>query len=812
MRRRAGPGRQCPGVEPHRRLTMALDVAKFLEQFFLEAKEKLTFVQNFLVQLEQNPRDADALLGIQRDMHTIKGSARMVGLKEISELSHRMEDVFAQLHGRQTEVGATVMEALYEAIDALGEMVRAAQAGQPPPPAAALLNKLQAVLKVRPAASPTPAADAGKRHFSLDLAALRRSVQAGQSPPEHRRPQRHATREPAVSAAVAAMPAEAEAVTPAAAGKPEPPPPQAPPPGPSAATAAPAVPRVRERQFLKVDSENIENIINQLTDLLSKRYFFSNVLHTFKGLQQVAEGFRREWQPLKSRLGNSEAADNIETMLDLLARNVVEFERGFQANLTDFEGTLRDIYDNLLDIKLTPISSIFSVYPRYVRDYAQRSGKKIRLFVRGGDSQLDKTIIEKISEPLVHLLRNACDHGIEAPAERERLGKDSVGTIVVESNKKGNRVEIRIQDDGCGLDRDAILKTAIRRGLIDEKLAAGLEDSDVFDFIFEPGFSTARAVSDSSGRGIGMDIVKRTVSTLNGSLAIVTRKGQGTTFILEFPIAIFTTQVMFVCDAGVTYALPSNLIRQIVRLDSAAVRQEHDYATVVHGDEIYTVARLGQVLGGEGQLSALGTMFMILPKAGERRIGILVDDILHENEVIIKELGPFLGKRRYVSGVLIGERGELFTVLDLHDVASLASFSRRLPADKAATHAPARVRRKVLVVDDSLLVREMEKNVLEMAGYEVVTAINGLDGYNKAISDRFDLILADIEMPEMDGFELIENVRKIRDYAEVPVIVLSIRDREQDKVRGIHVGASAWLSKQDFDDREFLRVVRSFIG
>jgi two-component system chemotaxis sensor kinase CheA len=308
-----------------------------------------------------------------------------------------------------------------------------------------------------------------------------------------------------------------------------------------------------------------------------------------------------------------------------------------------------------------------------------------------------------------------------------------------------------------------------------------------------------------------MDIVKRTVGALNGSLSIATRPGLGTTFTMEFPIAIFTTQVMFVSDGGTAYALPSSLIRQIVRLDTRSVRQKHDYATVVHDDEIYTVARLGQVLGGEGRLPESGPMFLILPKIGDRRIGILVDDILHENEVIIKELGPFLGKRRFVFGVVIGERGELLTVLDLHDLASSAAFSRRIQA-AGPTALAARMRRRVLVVDDSLLVREMEKNVLEMAGYEVVTAINGLDGYNKAISGRFDLILADIEMPEMDGFELIENVRKIRDYAEVPMIVLSTRDREQDKIRGIQVGASAWLQKQNFDDREFLRVVRSFIG
>ncbi len=783
---------------------MALDVAKFLEQFFLEAGEKLGRVQNSLVQLEQNPRDADALLSIQRDMHTIKGSSRMVGLKDVSELAHRMEDVFARLHGRQEEVAPDVVEALFGAIDRLGELVRAAQAGAPPPPVEATLERLQAALVTRTAAAPPEAVDSGRRQFSLDLAALRRSVQTSQPVPDRRRqprPGREETAEPA------AMPAPVEAApepSPAAVAEAAP---ESPPP------ARAEVGRAPERQFLRVDGEKVGIIINQVTDLLAKRYFFANVLRTFKGLQQIAEGFRREWLPLKGRFGDSEEASHIEGMLDLLARNVIDFERGFQANLTDFENTLRGIYDSLLDIKLTPIQTVFSVYPRYVRDYAHRSGKKIRLFVRGGDSQLDKTIIEKISEPLVHLLRNACDHGIESPAERQQAGKDAAGTIVVEANKRGNRVEIRIQDDGRGLDRESILQTAIRRGLIDPERAAALSDSEAYDFIFEPGFSTAREVSDSSGRGIGMDIVRRTVNALGGSLAIETRPGSGTTFTVEFPIAIFTTQVMFVGESGVTYALPSSLIRQIVHLEAGAVRLKHDYATVVHEGEIYTVARLAQALGGDGALPEEARMFMILPKAGDRRIGILVDEIRHESEVIVKDLGPFLGKRRFVSGVLIGERGELLTVLDLGDVASSAAFSRRAPAARAADHAAlARVKRKVLVVDDSLLVREMEKNVLETAGYEVTTAINGLDGYNKAISDRFDLILADIEMPEMNGFEMIENLRKIRDYAEVPVIVLSTRDREADRVRGIQVGASAWLQKQDFDDREFLRVVRSFIG
>jgi two-component system, chemotaxis family, sensor kinase CheA len=794
---------------------MPLDISKFLEQFFLEAEEKLARVQNFMVELEQNPRNTESLLAIQRDMHTIKGSARMVGLHEISTLAHRMEDVFTMLGGRGG-VDAAGMDALYAAVDGLAAMVRAAREKEAGPDPAPLLEQLRRVLDGGGSdagagdSAPVPGEEGGRtegapKRFNLDFASLRHSVQTRRlepSPavPESRpaAPERVETgTETRIESGTETSPPRLEAES-GGAGK--------------------AIPRAPDRPVLKVDGEKLETVINQVTDLLAKRYYFGHVLQMLRNLAQVNEGFQREWSLLRNRLAPAaqapEAMANIENMFDLQSRSLIEFERVFRSNLGQFEGALRDIYDELLDLKMTPISAIFAVYPRFVRDYARQSGKKIRLFLRGGDNQMDKSVIERISEPLIHLLRNACDHGIESPEERRKAGKDPVGTIVIEASKKGSQVEIRIQDDGAGLDRDAIGQTAVRRGLISETQLAGLDDAEIFDFILETGFSTRREISDTSGRGIGMDIVKRTIGGLGGNLTISSVANHGSTFTLEFPVAVFTTKVMFVVDDGQTYAVPSGLIRQIVRLPAAAVKQKHDGLAVVYEGQIFSVARLARVLTGGGRDTSDGGCFMLLPKAGDRRIGLLVDSVLHENEVIIKELGPFLGKRRYVFGVIIDDRGRLLTVVDVNDILSAAIFSHRPqpPASFPVASGASLSGRRVLVVDDSLLVREMEKNVLEAAGFDVVTAINGLDGYNKAISDRFDLILADIEMPEMDGFELIEQVRKIKDYTEVPVIVLSTREREQDKVRGLRVGANAWLQKQNFDDREFLRVIRSFIG
>ncbi|HNX98914.1 MAG TPA: response regulator, partial [Candidatus Aminicenantes bacterium] len=319
-------------------------------------------------------------------------------------------------------------------------------------------------------------------------------------------------------------------------------------------------------------------------------------------------------------------------------------------------------------------------------------------------------------------------------------------------------------------------------------------------------------VTDISGRGVGMDVVSRVIHQLNGSIRTETKPGQGTAFHLEFPISIFTNRVMILTEEGRTYAIPSGLIRQIVRLKPSDILHKHDYSVVVHEGEIYTVAKLARVLGGNtGWGRGEKTLTLLLPKITDRKIGIVVDEIQCEAEVIIKELGSFLGKRRFVYGIVIGERGDLQTVLDLHDIVQSEEFSRKVKILRPPATAGGGPK-SILVVDDSLLVREMERNVLENAGYLVETAINGLDGVNKAISKRFDLILGDIEMPEMDGFEMIEQIRRIEEYKVTPIIVLSTREREEDKIRGIQVGANAWLQKQNFEDREFLNVIKSFIG
>ncbi|MCP4217889.1 MAG: response regulator [bacterium] len=856
---------------------MTLNISKFLEQFYMEADDRLSGIQSNMELLEQDPRNKAAIQSIQRDVHTIKGSSRMVGLKEISGVTHLMEDLFIRL-SNEGVVSEETMSTLYRGMDGVSALLHAAKNKEPLPDMGPVLAELEVLTGKRSVPDPAPVKEApqkeetGTKKFKLDFNSLKQkfkdkipSVHKGKVklPDDKDAPTdkdksfdlvdkdklkdklkaklkdklKEKSRSP-----IKAGPQQVRQPHNKAPSKPPPAAPEAPeaqekqepavnqaPPAPKKAgkklkkkmvvkptiQAAP----VMEKAHLKVDGDRFDTIINQMTDLLSKRYFFNNVEQTYREMASMMRGLRDEVSLLKRQdFGINakqdmvvETISNIDNTVELFLRKIQDYDRSYRDDLTNFEGSLRDVYDNLLDLKLTPLSTIFSIYPRFVRDYAYRNGKKIRIYVRGGDTQLDKTVIEKINEPLIHLIRNACDHGIESPEVREELGKPTHGTIIIEANKRGNRVEIKITDDGKGLDKERILKKAIEKKLVAPSVVQHLEEEEIFDFIFNAGFSTASAVSDTSGRGIGMDIVQKTTHRFGGRIDTISTKDKGTTFRLEFPVSIFTNNVTYVKEEGGIYALPCNLIRRIVKLKASDIKEKTDYSVVIHKDEIYTVVKLNQVLKGETTGIEGEAAFMIIPKVTDKKIGIIVDAILHESEAIIKDLGNFLGKRKYVYGMIIGDRGELHTVLDVHDLVGSEEFSRKI---KIITPMKSKIkdRRRILVVDDSLLVREMERNLLQNAGYNVTIAINGLDGYNKALSERFDLVMADIEMPEMDGFEMIENIKKIEEYADVPTIVLSSVENEEDKVRGINLGVNAWLQKQDFHDREILKVIKSFIG
>jgi len=793
-------------------LKMALNIEKFLAQFFLEASEKVQRVENKLIELENNPNDEQSLLAIQRDMHTVKGSARMVGLAAISQLAHRLEDIFSYFSGQRGLFKTQFLEKLYQVLDVLktaiekrkdiseqefGECVKKVEE-----------IKTEASQQQRvPEESFKEQTGTNRKVYSIDFNTLKKRI-ASLRPDfvEKEKSDQQLIGSKIEKKDVKEIKEERVAPNVESSGEVKT---EKVVERDSAVIHGPV-----EKSYIKIEADRLNTSINQITDLLAKKYFFSNVLKTFQTISRLAESIHQEISLLtnssRAFYHQDEQYENIKRSFELFQKTISDFERQFQLQLNNFESGLKDIYDNLLDLKLTPIMNIFELFPRFVRDFAQKNNKKIKLYMRGGDTQLDKTIIEKINEPLIHLIRNACDHGIESPEERLRAGKEETGTIILEANKKGNRIEIKISDDGRGLNRNKIVEKAVQNGLISAEKASQLDDQEIFQFIFETGFSTAEKITETSGRGIGMDIVRRVLQELGGTVAINSISGKGTTFCLEFPIAIFTNRVLFIREGNRMYALLSSLIRGIVRVKGRQIKVKSDFYQVVVKNEVYVVAKLEQIILKKEPDFSRKDYYLIFPKNSEKKIALVVDQILNEDEVIIKECGPFLGKVKYVSGLIIAENGDLITVLDFYDLISSGEFARKYRLLQPVK-TQKEVKKKILVVDDSLLVREMEKNLLESNGFDVVTAINGLDGYNRALTENFDLILADIEMPEMDGFEMIEKLRSFEQYSRTPIIVLSTRDREEDRIRGVKSGANAWLQKQNFDESEFLRLVRSFL-
>ncbi len=786
---------------------MALNISKFLEQFFIEAEDKLSSIQMKMVDYEKNPKDTDSLISIQRDIHTIKGSSRMVGLKKISEIAHSLEDAIEALSSNRINITNESMGVLYRGIDMVSSMVvKRGEAdpntGDNDPSFDKVKEDLSELLTGKSETTIEIGKEKnlknirGKKKINLDFEKLRKNIK--------RKKKKDVAPQPEIN--------ELEIVKKAA------------------SYLASSVLKtdlnkkddkventeVNKKEYLKIEKKRIDVIINKVTDILTKKYVFSNLLSNIKNIRSIAENINQEW--VNFYKGGSEDIKNndlerrsaITHGLEHINKTLWNTEQYFATDINSFEGSIKDLYDKLLELKLTPLSTIFNIYPRFVRDYGHRNNKNISIFIRGEDTEVDKILTKKINEPLVHLIRNSCDHGIEFSEERIKLGKPEHGTIIVEAIKKGNRVEIKVSDDGRGLDKDKIIETAILKEMITKKKIAEMDDKEIYNIIFEAGFSTSDSVSDTSGRGMGMNIVKKVLHSFGGSIYVETEKNKGTTFILDFPISIFTNSVLFVEEEKREYAIPSNFIKSIVKIDSENINERSGYSVIVHNDEIYTVAKLNQILYGESSGISDKSLYLIIPKGTEKKIGILVDNILYETNVIIKETGPLLGKLKYIFGLIIGNKGDIISVLDLHDLTESSEFSKKIkmitpPSEKN------KKKKKILIVDDSILVREMEKNLLEGAGYEITTAINGLDGYNKAISNLYDLIVADVEMPEMGGLEMLENIKKIEGYAEIPTIVLSTVEKEEDKIRGLKIGANAWLQKQDFNDREFIDVIKSFI-
>jgi two-component system chemotaxis sensor kinase CheA len=614
-----------------------------------------------------------------------------------------------------------------------------------------------------------------------------------------------------VGTAVATLPA-VPAATPVAPAVP----PAAPEPGPANTAEVPVAPaRAAAGETVRVATAKLDALMAEVGELLVTRIGVEQRLTDVRTLDSLLADWDSACNPRRRRRLEQRSAAAAELLADNRARlkhargSLGELRRGLEADVRRMTQVAADLQADVRRTRMVPVAGVFDVFPRMVRDLAGAAGKEVTLRVTGGETDVDRSVLEQLKDPLTHLLRNCVDHGLEPPASRAAAGKPRSGTIWLSARQQHDTLIIEVGDDGDGIDAGRVRAAAVREGLLGAGAAAELPDGETIPLIFRAGLSTSPAVTDLSGRGIGLDVVRDAVERLHGSIDVQSTLGEGTVFVLSLPLSVSTMHCLLFRAGGQAFALPASVVRSVVRVAAGDVARAEGREVVRVGDRPVPLARLAQVLDMDQAPAGIepGTRqpATVLSFPGGQ-VALLVDRLAGTHELVVKSLPPPLPRVRHVAGAAILGSGEVAVILSAADLVT--SVERAGPGRLGiATLAPAAPPR-ILVVEDSITTRTLEKNVLEAAGYRVAVAADGLAGWEALRGDAFDLVVADIEMPRLDGLELTGRIRADPRLAELPVVLVTSRDSREDRERGAQAGADAYIVKGGFDQASLLDTIR----
>ena len=506
----------------------------------------------------------------------------------------------------------------------------------------------------------------------------------------------------------------------------------------------------------------------------------------------------------------SEVREQAASCRDVLMKRMEEF----QDHAARAEDLNTRLYREVIASRMRPFSDGAHAFPRLVRDMARELKKQVRLNIEGAQTAVDRDVLEKLEAPLTHLLRNAVDHGIEMPGVRKETGKPESGTIRLEVRHRAGMLAITISDDGGGIDPEKLREKIVERRLTTKEMASGMNEAELLEFLFLPGFSTASALTEYSGRGVGLDVVQTMVRQVGGSVRITSQHGKGTRFHLQLPITLSVLRAVIVNIAGEPYAFPQNRIDRLIRVARPDIRSlEHRQFISVDGQQVGLVLA-GQLLDLPTSAPMAEEIPVLLLSDSTGQYGLIVDSFQGEQDLVVRPLDPRLGKVATLSAAAILDDGSPVLIADVEDlIRSMDQFIQgnalRRCEDQKQASGP---RKRILVVDDSITVREVERQLLRTHGYDVTVAVDGRDGWNILQSEQFDLVVSDVDMPRMNGLELVRSMRNDQSLRSLPVIIVSYKEREEDRLRGLEVGANAYLTKSSFHDNTFLQTVSDLIG
>ena len=502
-------------------------------------------------------------------------------------------------------------------------------------------------------------------------------------------------------------------------------------------------------------------------------------------------------QPLKHWLNSTEQRVN---SLGSLINNLKTRAREDAASLSIIGDRLES---GIQDLRQLPLSTVFNIYPRMVRDLARQQGKEIELIIEGGDTKADKKILEQIKDPLLHLIRNAIDHGIETPDERISRGKPKTATIFLQGYQTGNSIGIEISDDGRGLDLESIAQTAIKRQVLTKTELAAMSEFEIQSLIFASGFSTRTEITELSGRGVGLDVVKANVERLKGSIQVTSNPGNGCKFQVRFNTSLATTKVLLVEINQTLYALPLEFIQTMITLSPQDIYQIEGHPTITFANQPLSVSKLAALLQlptpQQNSPKHKNYLSCIVLQVGNEHFGIIVDDLVDQQDIVLKPQSKLLKSIPNIAGATILGSGEVCMILHPPDLLhSLRSGRWQRVSDSVESVVTTN---RLLLVEDSPIIRTQMQRLLQGAGYHVTLAEDGLAGWQQVQAQDFDLVLSDVEMPQMNGWEMTTKIRQNSKYDQLPIVLITTLASPEDKRRGQEVGANAYLTKGDFDQR-----------
>lgn len=563
---------------------------------------------------------------------------------------------------------------------------------------------------------------------------------------------------------------------------------------------------------IRVNTERLDGLIKLVGEMVTSQSLMKQRIMEVKHMEKLARRCTEAAQGLDGTHPStlqSEAAQSMRALHLGLRRLITSMTEDANTH----ELLTHGLQEDALGMRMLPLSTLFESFHRTVRDLSKALGKKVRFVAEGGETELDKKMVEKIGDPIVHMIRNAIDHGIERPEERLRRGKPEEGFLRLSASYEGENVLIELRDDGGGIPWGKVREKCLQKKLFTEELLDSMPDGELTHLIFHPGFSTSEIITDISGRGVGMDVVRRNiVEHLKGSIQVDTREGKGTAFHIRLLLTLAIMHVLLISVSDVTFALPANTVSEIVRVPESGLIDVVERKAVRLREQIIPVVGLDRVLGLPASEHHHGRGLLILVVSmGTDRLGLIVDALLSEENAVMKPLPPHMQNIRLVSGVTTSGRNEIINVLNVSEIVEAARemrYERRMERKEKSRSRTIHI----LVVDDSVSTREIEKNILEAYGYAVTLAGDGVEALEKASSFQYDVIVTDVEMPRLDGFSLTERLRRDDTHKETPIILVTSRDRDSDKRRGIQVGANAYIVKGSFDQANLVDTIRNFVG